>query len=123
MTPDQLTAALDTMQQAADGDAERGPGLITVKSSLWCDSLYAIDRITKTLDEGIRHRGIKVMVSSLFETKILTRAEAADRGAPSRLCNSEPRSGADPYHGQVEPFLRGPGRANTGGTPGRVRVP
>lgn len=82
MTPDQLTAALDTMQQAADGDAERGPGLITVKSSLWCDSLYAIDRITRTLDEGIRHRGIKVMVSSLFETKILTRAEAADRGAP-----------------------------------------
>lgn len=39
-------------------------------------------RITKTLDEGIRHRGIKVVVSSLFETKILTRAEAGDRGAP-----------------------------------------
>ena len=77
-----MTAALDTMQQAAGGDAALMPGLVTAKSSNWCDSLYAIERITKTLDEGIRHRGIKVMVSSLFETKVLTRAEAADRGAP-----------------------------------------
>ena len=70
------------MQQAAGGGAERMPGLITVKSSVWCDSLYAIERITKTLDEGVRHRGIKVVVSSLFETMVLTRAEAGDRGAP-----------------------------------------
>ncbi len=82
MTPDQMTAALDAMQQAAGGDPELKPGLITAKSSVWCDSLYAIDRITKTLDEGIRHRGTKVVVSSLFETMVLTRAEAGDRGAP-----------------------------------------
>ena len=82
MTPDQLTAALDAMQQAAGGDAALMPGLVTAKSSNWCDSLYAIERITRTLDEGIRHREIKVLVSSLFETKVLTRAEAADRGAP-----------------------------------------
>ncbi len=82
MTPDQLTATLDAKQQAAGGDHEFMPGLITVKSSVWCDSLYAIERITKTLDEGIRHRGIKVMVSSLFESQVLTRAEAGDRGAP-----------------------------------------
>ena len=82
MTPDQLTTALDAKQQAAGGDPELMPGLITVKSSVWCDSLYAIERITKTLDEGIRHRGIKVMVSSLFESQVLTRAEAGDRGAP-----------------------------------------
>ncbi|WP_409018897.1 hypothetical protein [Brevundimonas vesicularis] len=82
MTPDQLTAALDAMQQAAGGDPERMPGLIAVKSATWCDSLYAIERITKTLNEGIRHRGIKVEVSSLFESQVLTRAEAGDRGAP-----------------------------------------
>lgn len=82
MTPDQLTEALDAMQQAAGGDPERLPGLITAHSAEWCNSLYAVERITKTLDEGIRHRGIKVMVSSLFETRVLTRAEAGDRGAP-----------------------------------------
>ena len=43
MTPDQLTAALDAMQQAAGGDPALMPGLIAVKSSVWCDSLYAID--------------------------------------------------------------------------------
>lgn len=70
MTPDQLTAALDAMQQAAGGDAERVPGLITVNSAAWCDSVYAIERITKTLDEGIR------------QSLVLTRGEAGDRGAP-----------------------------------------
>ena len=84
MTPDQLTAALDAMQQAAGDEAQLMPGLIAVNSAEWCDSLYAVERITKTLDDGIRHRGIKIVVSSLFETKVLTRAEAGDRGAPYR---------------------------------------
>ncbi len=84
MTPDQLTAALDAMQQAAGDEAQLMPGLIAVNSAEWCDSLYAVERVTKTLDEGIRHRGIKIVVSSLFETKVLTRAEAGDRGAPYR---------------------------------------
>lgn len=84
MTPDQLTAALDAMQQAAGDEVQLMPGLIAVNSAEWCDSLYAVERVTKTLDEGIRHRGIKIVVSSLFETKVLTRAEAGDRGAPYR---------------------------------------
>ena len=79
MTPDQLTAAL-----VAGDEAQLMPGLIAVNSAEWCDSLYAVERVTKTLDEGIRHRGIKIVVSSLFETKVLTRAEAGDRGAPYR---------------------------------------
>ncbi|MFE9082932.1 hypothetical protein ACQKKG_12375 [Brevundimonas sp. NPDC003935] len=82
MTPDQLTAALDAMQQAAGDDAQRMPGLIAVNSAEWCDSLHAVEHVARTLDEGIRHRGIKIVVSSLFETKVLTRAEAADRGEP-----------------------------------------
>ncbi|MEN5229757.1 hypothetical protein [Brevundimonas naejangsanensis] len=84
MTPDQLTAALDAMQQAAGGEAQLMPGLIAVNSAEWCNSLHAVERVTKTLDEGIRHRGIKIVVSSLFETKVLTCAEAGDRGAPYR---------------------------------------
>jgi hypothetical protein len=82
MTPDQLTAALDAMQQAAADEAQLMPGLIAVNSAEWCDSLYAAEHVARTLDEGIRHRGIKIVVSSLFETRVLTRAEAADRGAP-----------------------------------------
>lgn len=84
MTLEQLSDTLDRLQQAAGEDADRLPGLIEVNSDVWCQSLYAIERITKTLDEGIRHREIKVMVSSLFDTRVLTRAEASERGAPYR---------------------------------------
>lgn len=84
MTPEQLTEALDAMQQAAGDDPGRMPGLIAVDSTTWCDSLYVIERVAKTLDDGIRHREIKVVVSSLFENKVLTRAEAGERGEPYR---------------------------------------
>lgn len=82
MTPDQLTAALDAMQQAAGDEVQLMPGLVAVNSAEWCDSLYAVEHVARILDEGIRHRGIKIVISSLFETRVLTRAEAADRGAP-----------------------------------------
>ncbi len=84
MTPDELTAAIDAMAAAAGGDANLLPGLIEANSTDWCETLYRIERTAKTLDEGIRHRGVKVAVSSLFETKVLTRAEAGERGAPYR---------------------------------------
>lgn len=84
MTPDELTTAIDAMAAAAGGDANLLPGLIEANSTDWCERLYQIERTAKTLDEGIRHRGVKVAVSSLFETKVLTRAEAGERGAPYR---------------------------------------
>jgi hypothetical protein len=84
MTPDDLTAALDAMQQAAGDNTDMLPGLIEVNSTEWCEALYVIERTAKTLDEGIRHRGVKVAVSSLFTTRVLTRAEAGERGAPYR---------------------------------------
>lgn len=84
MTPDELTAAVDAMAAAAGDNPDLLPGLIEVNSADWCDTLYQIERTAKTLDEGIRHRGVKVVVSSLFETKVLTRAEAGERGAPYR---------------------------------------
>lgn len=84
MTPDELHDTLDAMAAAAGDNPDLQPGLIEVNSSDWCDTLHKIERTAKTLDEGIRHRGVKVVVSSLFETKVLTRAEAGDRGAPYR---------------------------------------
>lgn len=84
MTSDELTATIDAMAAAAEGNGDLLPGLIEANSADWCETLYQIEHAAKTLDEGIRHRGVKVAVSSLFETKVLTRAEAGDRGAPYR---------------------------------------
>lgn len=56
MTPDQMTAALDAMQQAAGSDPDLRPGLIAVKSAAWCDSLYAIERITRGMSPFCRQQ-------------------------------------------------------------------
>lgn len=82
MTIDELTSAIDAMIQAAGSDADQMPGLITVNSTDWCAELHGLERITRNLEEGIRHREIRVSVSSQFENKVLTRAEAGERGAP-----------------------------------------
>lgn len=84
MTTNELTAAIDAMITAAGNDADQLPGLISVNSNDWCGHLHEIERITRNLEEGIRHREIRVSVSSAFETKVLTRAEAGERGAPYR---------------------------------------
>lgn len=84
MTPEQLTAALDALITAAGDNTDLLPGLIEVNSTEWCETLYQIERTAKSLDEGVRHRGIKVAISSSFETRVLTRSEAGDRGEPYR---------------------------------------
>lgn len=84
MTPDQLTTALDAMVASAGDAPDLLPGLIEVNSDEWCETLYAIEKTTRSLDEGIRHREIKVVVSSAYKTRVLTRAEAGERGAPYR---------------------------------------
>lgn len=84
MTPDQLTTALDAMVAAAGDDQNRLPGLIEINSAEWCETLYGIEHSAKSLDEGIRHRGIKVAISSAFDTRVLTCAEAGERGEPYR---------------------------------------
>lgn len=84
MTPDELADALDTMQAAASGNPDLMPGLIEIHDAEWCDTLYQIERTAKSLDEGIRHRGVKVAISSTFQTRVLTRVDAGDRGDPYR---------------------------------------
>ncbi|WP_341020852.1 hypothetical protein [Brevundimonas diminuta] len=84
MTPDQLTTALDAMMASAGDNPDFLPGLIEVNCTEWCETLYQIEHTAKTLDEGIRHRGVKVVVFSMFKTRALTRDEAGERGAPYR---------------------------------------
>lgn len=92
MTPDQLTTALDAMMASAGDDPDFLPGLIEVNSNEWCETLSAIEKTTRSLDEGIRHREIKVVISSAYETRVLTRTEAGERGAPYRVLVSRPTS-------------------------------
>lgn len=85
MTPDELNNALDTMQAAAGEDADKGPGLIEVQTDDWIDHLSALQSANpKSIVDGIRIRDIKIAVSAGATTRVLTRAEAGDRGEPYR---------------------------------------
>ncbi len=85
MTPDELNDALDTMQAAAAADDSLRPGLITVQTDDWINRLSALQSgRPQTIVDGIRIRDIKVAVGASAVTKVLTRAEAGDRGQPYR---------------------------------------
>jgi len=84
MTPNDLDDALDAMQLAAAGNPDLMPGLITVESNHWIHVLGAIGATCARLDDGLRHRDVQVHVGAAQETKVLTRTEAGDRGAPYR---------------------------------------
>jgi hypothetical protein len=84
MTPTELDDALDAMQLAAAGNPDLMPGLITVESNHWVQVLSAVRPTCARLDDGLRHRDIQIHVGSAQETKLLTRAEAAERGEPYR---------------------------------------
>lgn len=84
MTPTELDDALDTMQMAAAGNPDLMPGLITVESNHWVQVLSGVRPTCARLDDGLRHRDIQIHVGSTQETKLLTRAEAGERGAPYR---------------------------------------
>lgn len=84
MTPDELNAALDAVQTAASNDSQK-PGLITVQTDEWIERLSAMQPgRPQTIADGIRIRDIKVAVGAGNETKVLTRAEAGERGEPFR---------------------------------------
>ena len=75
MTPDLLNDALD---------ANLLPGPITVETDHWVNVLSAVRAKCTALHDGLRHRDIVIHVGSKQETKVLTRAEAGERGAPYR---------------------------------------
>jgi len=84
MTPDQLNDALDAMAAAAGDDPNLLPGLITVETDHWVNVLSAVRAKCTALHDGLRHRDIVIHVGSQQKTKVLTRAEAGERGAPYR---------------------------------------
>lgn len=85
MTPDELNDGLDTMLAAAGDDAEKRPGLIEVQTDDWIHRISAMPTARpKTIVDGVRIRDIKVAVGASAVTKILTRAEAGERGEPYR---------------------------------------
>lgn len=84
MTPDQLAEALDAMAAAAGPNPDLMPDLITVKDIEWVPTFYVLKEECRTLDDGVRHRNIKIVISSTLETRVLTRADAGERGEPYR---------------------------------------
>ncbi|WP_293826040.1 hypothetical protein [uncultured Brevundimonas sp.] len=90
MTPHDLHARLDAMQADAGDDDSRKPGLITVQTEAWIDSLHAEAAPPRTIVDGIRIRGVKVAVGALEKTAVLARGEAGLRGEPYR--DLEPRA-------------------------------
>lgn len=84
MMPDDLNDALDVMEVAAAGNSDLMPGMITVESGHWMNVLSEVRATRATLHDGMRHRNIKIAVSSQLKTKLLTRAETGDRREPYR---------------------------------------
>ena len=86
MTPPELDDILDTMAAtaASAGDPDLGPGLVTVESTHWVNVLSDVRATCAALHDGLRHRNIQVQVSSTHETRVLSRRDAGERGAPYR---------------------------------------
>ena len=84
MTPDELNATLDAMAAAAGDNPDLMPGLITVETDHWVQVLSAVRATCSALHDGLRHRDIVIHVGSQQQTKVLTRGEAGERGAPYR---------------------------------------
>ena len=83
MTRDDLDQTLDRM--AAEATAPEGqPGLVTVQADDWLGSLSGVKVKCASLQDGMRYREIQLQVSSQFETRVLSRAEAGGRGEPYR---------------------------------------
>lgn len=84
MTPDELNDTLDAMAKAAGDDAGKLPGLITCETEHWVNVLSGVRATCSALHDGLRHRDIMIRIGSTQETKVLTRADAGERGAPYR---------------------------------------
>lgn len=85
MTPNELDTALDAMLLSAGENAAQMPGLITVQTDDWIDRLSAVGAKCARLDDGLRYRDVVIHIGAQQETKVLTRAEAGELGAPYRV--------------------------------------
>ena len=83
MTHDELDRTLDRMFSAAASPDDQ-PGVVTVQTDEWLGVLSTVRATCASLQDGLRYREIQVEVSSQFETRVLSRAEAGGRGEPYR---------------------------------------
>lgn len=92
MTRDEIDDLIDAMlAEAAKGDPDAAAGAIYLNSTTWVDRMPAavFPTICRSPGEGIRYRGVRVLVSSKFESRVATRAECGDQGLP--FMDVEPR--------------------------------
>jgi hypothetical protein len=106
MTHDELDQALDRMfAEAASPDQQ--PGAVTVQTDDWLGPLSTVKATCATLHDGLRYREIRILVSSHFETKLLSRAEAGERGDPYRdLRARTPEDSRAPAYSESRPGRR-----------------
>ena len=93
MTRNDLDQILDRMAGSAETAADPGlrPGLITVQTDHWVDHLSVVRATCSTLQDGLRYRNVQIKVAREFDTAVLSRAEAGERGAPYRDLTADPR--------------------------------
>lgn len=84
MTPAELDDALDAAVEAAGSDPTLLPGLITVHTDDWIDRTSGVGATCARLDDGLRYRDVVIHIGADQQTRVLTRAEAGERGAPHR---------------------------------------
>lgn len=63
-------------QALASGDESEAPGLILLSSDTWCRETFKLEHEITSIIDGIRYRQIQVLISSKYEDKVLTQAEA-----------------------------------------------
>lgn len=97
MTRDEIDDLINVVQtEAASGDPDAQAGAIYLNSSIWVDRMSTSVFPTTCLSpgEGIRYRGVRVLVSSKFESRVATRAECGDQGLPFMDVEPSPAGGA-----------------------------
>jgi hypothetical protein len=82
MTLDDLDAMLEhlVVAQAASGDPEEGPGLITLSAETRGRLDPHGDMGCTNILMGIRYRGLRVLVTRAMEDAVFSRREARARG-------------------------------------------
>jgi hypothetical protein len=83
MTPEDINHDIKLLadQAAASDDPEDGPGLILLSADTWCRQGFVLATEHTTALRGIRHRNIRVWISSKSEDRVLSRREARLQGS------------------------------------------
>jgi len=85
MTLDDIDKIFDIMakEAAEKSDESLLPGAITLIPDVWGRiARPATGMVCSNILLGVRYRGVRTLVSSEYEDKVLNRAEAGERGAP-----------------------------------------